>query len=255
MLKKRIIFTLLYQNKSFYLSRNFRLQKIGNLEWLKKNYDFSILTKSVDEIIILNVSREKNQIEDFSKAIKTFSKECFLPISAGGKIIDIDVAKKYINSGADKLVINTNLFNKKLLKEISHTFGAQCVIGSLDYIKNKNNYDIYINNGKEKCLKKIKLVFKYLEKMPVGEILLNSIDQDGTGNGFDFDILKNIPKNFIKPVILSGGAGNYKHILKALKNKKVDSIATANLLNFVGNGLQEVRYLLMRNGVKLAAWI
>jgi cyclase len=255
MLKKRIIFTLLYQNKSFYLSRNFRLQKIGNLDWLKKNYDFSILTKSVDEIIILNVSREKNQIEDFSKAIKKFSKECFLPISAGGKIIDIDVAKKYISSGADKLVVNTNLFNKILIKEIASTFGAQCVIGSIDYIKKKNNFDIYINNGKEKSIKKIKLVFEYLEKMPIGEILLNSIDQDGTGNGFDFDILKHVPKNFIKPVILSGGAGNYKHILKALKNKKVDSIATANLLNFVGNGLQEARYLLMRNGVKLAEWI
>jgi cyclase len=255
MLKKRIIFTLLYQNKSFYLSRNFRLQKIGNLDWLKKNYDFSILTKSVDEIIILNVSREKNQIENFSKVIKKFSKECFLPISVGGKIIDIEVAKKYISSGADKLVVNTNLFNKTLIKEIASTFGAQCVIGSIDYIKKKNNFDIYIKNGKEKFIKKIKLVFEYLEKMPVGEILLNSIDQDGTGNGFDFDILKHVPKNFAKPVILSGGAGNYKHILKALKNKKVDSIATANLLNFVGNGLQEARYLLMRNGIKLAEWI
>ena len=73
MLKKRIIFTLLYQDRSFFLSRNFRLQKIGNLDWLKKNYDFSNFTKSVDEIILLNVSRNKRNYKEFCDTIEEFT--------------------------------------------------------------------------------------------------------------------------------------------------------------------------------------
>ena len=111
MIKKRLIFTLLFQKDSFFLSRNFRLQKIGNFDWLKKNYDFSLIADSVDEIILLNVSRNENEINNFCEIIKTFTKECFIPISTEENI-NLDIAKKYIQSGADKLVINSNLFNK-----------------------------------------------------------------------------------------------------------------------------------------------
>jgi len=255
MLKKRIVFTLLHQEKSFYLSRNFRLQKVGDLDWLKRNYDFTLITKSVDEIIVLDVSRKGKDINNFCNIIKKFTKDCFIPISVGGKINDLEIAKRYIDSGADKLVINTNLFNKKLLEKISHTFGEQCLIASVDFKRENKNFRAYTNNGKEKNSKDIKLIFKLLEKFPIGEIYLNSIDRDGTGNGFEFDVLKHLPKTLNKPIIFSGGAGNYKHLLKALKNKKIDAIATANLLNFVGNGLQEARNLIAQNGFKLAEWI
>ena len=255
MLKKRIIFTLLYQDKSFHLSRNFRLQKIGNLDWLKKNYDFSNLTKSVDEIVLLNVSRYKKNYNDFCTTIKKFTKECFIPIAVGGGINNLEIAKKYIGSGADKLVLNTNLFNEKLITEISNVFGEQCLVGSLDYTKYKNKFLFYINNGSEKSGIKIENLFDQISKLPIGELIINSIDRDGTGNGFDFEILKFVPKNFYKPLIFTGGAGNYKHILEALKKKQIHSIATANLLNFVGSGLQETRRQIIDNGVDLAKWI
>jgi cyclase len=254
MLKKRIIFTLLFKDGSFYLSRNFRLQKVGNLEWIKKNYDFSIITKSVDELIILNVSRNKNSIKSFCKTIEIFTKECFIPISAGGKIDNVDVAKKYIDSGVDKLVINTNLFNINLLSKISHIYGEQCLIGSVDYTRDNKIFKFFIGNGKIYNPIKVSELFKKILKLPIGELILNSIDKDGTGNGFDFKILEYIPKNFFKPLIFSGGAGNYLHLLEALRKKKIHSITTANLLNFVGNGLQEARDLILKNGVKLAKW-
>ena len=254
MLKKRIIFTLLYQDGSFCLSRNFTLQKVGNLNWIKKNYDFSIITKSIDELIILNVSRKKNSIKDFCKTIETFTKECFIPIAAGGKISSISIAKKYINSGADKLVINSNLFNSNLLKKISNTYGEQCLIGSVDYMRENNNFKFFIKNGESYNPIKVSDLFKKILKIPVGEIILNSIDKDGTGTGFDFKILDHVSSKFFKPLIFSGGAGNYVHILEALKKKKIHSIATANLLNFVGNGLQESRDLIKQNKVELAEW-
>jgi cyclase len=254
MLKKRIIFTLLYQDGSFCLSRNFRLQQVGNLKWLKKNYDFSIIAKSIDELILLNVSRKNDSIDDFCKVVQTFSKECFIPLSVGGKISNLGIVKKYINSGADKLVVNTNLFNVLLLKNISQVYGEQCLIGSIDFSRENNKYKFYTENGKLLNPLNAKELFKKIHKLPVGEIILNSIDNDGTGNGFDFNILNHIPKNFSKPLIFSGGAGNYIHLLEALKKRKIHSIATANLLNFVGNGLQEARDLIKQKKIELAEW-
>ena len=93
MLKKRLIFTLLYQKKNFYLSRNFRLQKIGDIKWLKKNYNFTLLTRCVDEIILLDVSREKQNLKDFVNIIKKISEDCFIPLSVGGKIVFADIDK------------------------------------------------------------------------------------------------------------------------------------------------------------------
>ena len=255
MIKKRLIFTLLFEKNSFFLSRNFRLQKIGNYDWLKKNYDFSLITESVDEIILLNVSRNESEINNFCETIKVFTKECFIPISAGGKISNLEIAKKYIQSGADKLVINSNLFKKDLLKKIANTFGEQCIIGSLDYMNINDNFIFYIKNGSKKINIKTKKIFNILSKLPIGEVILNSIDMDGTSNGFDFSILKEVPKTFQKPIIYSGGAGNYKHLVDAFKKKKIDSISTANLLNFVGDGLQEARKQIIKQNIELAKWI
>ena len=255
MIKKRVIFTLLFEKDSFFLSRNFRLQKIGNFEWLKKNYDFSVIANSVDEIILLNVSRNEPEIDNFCKIIKTFTKECFIPISAGGKISSIEIAKKYIQSGADKLVINSNLFNRDLLNKIANTYGEQCIIASLDYSNIDNNFIFYSKNGSTKVNIKLKTIFNLLTKLPIGEVILNSIDMDGTSNGFNFSILKKIPKKFQKPIIYAGGAGNHKHLIDALKKKKIDSISTANLLNFVGNGLQEARKQIIKKKIRLAKWI
>ncbi len=254
MLKKRLIFTLLYQEENFYLSRNFRLQKVGNLDWLKKNYNFSLITKSVDEIIILDVSRKNTDTQKFCKILQKFMKDCFVPLSVGGKIDSLKIAKNYIDAGADKLVLNTSLLNIKLIRELAKTFGEQCLIGSLDY-KNKNDkIKFYSNGGSKEINLNLNSIFKKIKNLPIGEVILNSIDRDGTGNGYDFRILRKIPKIFNKPLIFSGGAGNYKHFLEGFKKKEIDALSTANLLNFVGDGLQVARESIINQGYKLAKW-
>ena len=99
------------------------------------------------------------------------------------------------------------------------------------YHEKTNTYDILINNGKNKIDLDISEYFNLLKKKPIGELLLNSIDRDGTGFGFDFEILKSV-KNFNIPIIFQGGVGNAKHLLEGFKNKYIDAAATANLLNF-----------------------
>ena len=146
-------------------------------------------------------------------------------------------------------------FNNKLLNSIAKVYGEQCIIGSVDYKRSGSSFDVFTNNGSSLLQIKLKELFNTLNDLPVGEIFLNSIDRDGTGNGFDFKILNHVPKQFHKPIIFSGGAGNFNHFTQALKNKKIDAVATANLLNFVGDGLQEVRRLIINQGFRLSEWI
>ena len=253
MLKKRLIFTLLYEDDYFILSRNFNRQKIGTYTWLQDNYNFSNISWHIDEMILLNISnsRNKKNKKNFIKILKKISKNSFMPISAGGGIDTEDDAKKILDNGADKIVINSNILKKNFIERLALKFGRQCIVASVDYKKNEfNTYDVLVNNGKNRINLNISEYFNLLKKKPIGELLLNSIDRDGTGFGFDFEILK-LAKNFNIPIIFQGGVGNAKHLLEGFKNKYIDAAATANLLNFIGNGIKDARDIISNNKINL----
>ena len=253
MLKKRIIFSLLYCDGYFVQSRNFNLQKVGDVNWLEKNYDFKKISYFIDELLVLDISRKKKNLDMFLKNLNLISKFCFMPISVGGGINNLHMVKKILSNGADKVVINSNL-NLKLLKEISRTYGQQSIIASIDYKKDRGKYKIFIKNSVEELKISVKDYLMKVVNFPVGEIMLNSIDQDGTGNGIDFKILKFLPKKIKKSIIISGGCGNSIHLSEGLNNKKVDAVSTANLLNFVGDGLKKAREDMLSKNFKLPIW-
>jgi len=256
MLKKRIIFTLLYDDGNFMLSRNFRLQKVGNVDWLKKNYNFSHISFFIDELIIFDVSRNERNIDKFCKTLNELTEGCFVPITAGGGIRKLDDAKFLLRSGADKVSINTSLFSDlPLLKDLVKNFGKQCVVGSLDLKKTDyGKYEIWTESGTRVINQDISSLLSFLEKDYIGEVYINSINQDGTGQGYDLDLLKNIPNNMSIPLILAGGVGNAFHLLEGLKNSKVDAVATAHLFNFIGDGLKKARQNVLDKDIQLASW-
>lgn len=255
MLKKRIIFTLLYDSGNFVLSRNFRLQKVGNIDWLKKNYDFSKISFYIDELIVLDVSRKNRDLNLFCENLKILTKDSFVPVAAGGGINSYEHASKLLKSGADKLVLNSSLFNnKKLLENLVKAFGRQCIVGSLDINKNNDlNYDVLINNGSKIIHKFNSELTNVIDFTMIGEFYLNSINRDGTGQGFDFNIL-NFFNNNNTPIILAGGAGNSLHLSEGLLDRRVDAVATAHLFNFVGDGLKKARLNLINSNISLAKW-
>ena len=253
MLKKRIIFTLLYCDGHFIQSRNFNIQKVGDVNWLEKNYDFKQISYFIDELIILDISRNKKNLSAFLKNLHLISKFCFMPISVGGGINDFNIVRKILSNGADKVVINSNL-SLNLLKEISKTYGQQSIIASVDYKKINNSYQFYIKNGNQQLKTTAKAYLSKLNNYPIGEIILNSIDRDGTGNGLDFEILKYLPKKIRKSIIISGGCGKSSHLSEGLKNKKIDAVSTANLLNFIGDGLKKARETMLKNKFNLPEW-
>ncbi len=256
MLKKRLIFTLLYDRGSFILSRNFRIQNVGNIEWLKKNYDFSQISYSIDELVVLDVTRGKKNLEEFCSTLKKLTDGCFVPISAGGGIKQIDSARMLLRSGADKVVINSELYSGNgFVGELAREFGQQCVVGSIDVkMSTTQNYQVWSENGVNCQPGSAKDWIEMVLNGSVGEIYINSMDRDGTGQGYDLGILDLLPKSVSKPVILAGGAGNAAHLSVGLMDMRVDAVATANLFNFVGDGLKKARESLVTNGIVLPMW-
>lgn len=253
MLKKRVIFALLFEKNHFVLSRNFNLQRFGDFNWLSNNYNFKKITFSIDELLIINVNRNNKNFDKFFTYLKKINRISFIPLCAGGGINTYDIAQETLNSGADKIIVNSLIYNNpSLIDKIAKSYGAQSIIASIDVKKKKNKYSVFIDNGKKEIPYSLKEWLEFIQTLKIGEIYLNSIDKDGSGNGYDFDILKCLPKKFNIPVIFAGGAGNYLHLLEGLKNKKIDAVSTANLINFIGDGLINARKKLLKNNIKLA---
>jgi len=238
------------------MSRNFRLQKVGDLSWLNTNYNFSRISFSIDELIVLDVSRAERNSLEFCHALQTLTKGCFVPIAAGGGVRSIEDARKLLRSGADKIVVNTLLYEKNgYVKNLASEFGTQCIVGSMD-IKTltDGSCKAYSNLG---SICQPGEAVEWIEKIvndEIGELYLNSIDRDGTGQGYDFQLLNLIPKNMQKPLILSGGVGNVTHLAAGLNDPRVDAVATANLFNFIGDGLKKARQALIADEIVLPFW-
>lgn len=250
---KRIIFALLFKDSNFYLSRNFRLQKVGDINWLKNNFSFNESLNTIDELVILNVNREncKKNMNNFIQMVNDLRKTIFIPITIGGGINSSSDAKLYFENGADKISISSNFNDVELIKSISKEYGSQSISLILDYKKIKKRNIIFINNGlKESKNLNDFLKMKKLQSF-VGDIIFNSIDNDGSGSGLDLKLI-NILNKINNPILLMGGAGKPEHFDLALKNSKISGVVTANLFNFLGNGLKITRDILFKNKIKIA---
>lgn len=251
MLKKRLTFTLLYSAGFFYLSRNFRLQQVGDLEWLLKNYQLQTVLTYVDELFVIDVSRTDRDHNDFCRVLSIISQQSFLPITAGGGISSLSYVAQLFSAGADKVLVNTAIWsNPELLVSISSRYGSQALVASLDVKRTPAGYLFLSSNATTECQLSDE-IFNLLMSH-CGEILLTSIDQDGTGQGYDFKSLTLLPLSSALPVIISGGAGNSDHLRAGLQHERVDAVNTAHLFNFVGDGLKQARIELLQAGIQLA---
>lgn len=254
-LLKRIIFCLYYKDGFFYISRNFRLQKVGNVEWLIKNFGFGHTSNYVDEIIIILVKKKPNSydFEDFFKNIFKLRKNIFIPITLGGGIRDLKTTKQFFDNGADKILVNTLTYKKKeIVEEIASSYGAQAICVMVDYKKRAKQYELYSNCGTYLENIGFKEHIESLNNISCGEIILNSIDNDGNAEGINMKILNQISKKINKPILIMGGAGKPEHLFQALESKQVSGVITANLFNFLGDGLKFARVYALKNNIPLA---
>lgn len=255
MLRKRIIFTLIYSNGNFMQSRNFRLQKVGDINWLEKNYKFQKIAFSLDELIVLNASRDEKSPLEFAKIINRLTDDVFIPIAAGGGIRSIEDAELLFKNGADKIILNSSLIEDKVLVEaLVQKYGSQSIVASIDYRRIGDQREVYIHDGTTKLDLSLQEYISYLEQLHIGEIYLNSIDQDGTGFGYDIKTIEEVAKFITVPLIIAGGAGNELHLMEGLNTDHVSAVATANLFNFIGDGLPKARAKIIDLHFDIARW-
>jgi imidazole glycerol-phosphate synthase subunit HisF len=255
MVKNRLIFTLLHNKGNYILSRNFCLQKVGNLKWLRKNYNSDAIAFSIDELVVLNVEKAEKNTDKFLKNLIQLSRNIFLPIAAGGGIRSIEDAYKFFGAGADKLVVNTAIMEQPdFVRLLSEIFGSQSVVASVDCKKEGNSYRTYIRGGSVNTNLTPEEMIKRAEDLGAGEIYLTSIDRDGTGEGYDIKLLSAATAVTRLPVIASGGAGMYEHFVEGVKKGGVAAVSTANLFNFLVDGLTKTREFIQKEGIELATW-
>jgi cyclase len=255
MAKKRVIFSLLYSSGYFFLSRNFRLQKAGDVNWLLKNFKFSDLSRSIDELVIVDVTRGEKDRKKYLDAVSSVISQCFIPVALGGSLESFEDAALMINSGADKLIFNSAYWTAPdTVRRVVDTYGEQCVIGCLDIKKGANGEYVAVTSNGSETVGSFSEWLATMQSIGFGELMIQSIDLDGTGFGLDLDILDNLPVKFDKPLILCGGSGKASHIHAGLQHSSVDAVATANLFNFIGDGLAKARSALVEGGLELAHW-
>ena len=255
MVKPRLIFTLLHNKGAFMLSRNFRLQHVGDLDWIKKCYNFNSIAFSIDELVVLNVERGDKDMRLFSKNISELIKNCFMPIAAGGGIKSVEAAFMLFDAGADKLVVNTAIVkDPKLIKELVKIFGGQSIVASIDYKTVGDRQYVFIDNGVTDTGLSVEEVLKSAIDLGVGEIYLTSINKDGTGQGYDITTVRKISAISPMPVIASGGVGRFDHLVDGIIKGNAQAVSTANLFNFMVDGLTEARIVMKEHGIALSEW-
>ena len=188
----------------------------------------------VDELAFLDIRATLQKREPNLEILKRIANECFMPLSYGGGINNFETAKNILAIGFEKIIINTEAINNPgLIKELSETFGNQSVIVSIDVKKNLfGKYQIFIEDGTKKTKINLKDWAVEVQKLGAGEILLTSMNQEGTWNGYDIELIKNIVNSVEIPVIANGGAGNTDDIIKVFKETDVSAVALGSMVVF-----------------------
>ena len=247
MLRKRLILCLLMKGDLFMNSRQFKLNPVGNLETILQYLHFD----AIDELVILNVSRGEKDLPAFAENLEKLAKYCFIPIAAGGGVRTLDDCKILLNAGADKIVINSSLHNDPgFVSQAIKKYGTQCIVASVDVKKERNGQNsVYINNGADSLGVEPLVYCKNIEKLGVGEIFVTSIDKDGTCQGYDIELVKQIAEAVNVPVIASGGVGDFKHLVEGINLGGASAVSAANIFHFVGQSLWKAKEYVREMGI------
>lgn len=226
----RIIPCLLVDNKALYKTVNFK-----NPRYLGDPFNTIRLFngKEVDEIIVVDIGASRDKKNPDFDFIKKLASECFMPICYGGGLSTIEDVEKVFRLGIDKVSFNTALHsNIPLLKEAIKRYGSQSIVASVDYKKIGKNYIVYINNGKKKIELELFSFVKKLENMGVGEIVLTSIDREGTYLGYD-DVSFDVCDTVNVPVAVNGGASSIDEMFNAI-SKGASAAIAGSLFSYYG---------------------
>ena len=205
------------------------LRVIGSPEVFAKKY----YEQGVDELVYLDSVASLYGRNNLHSIVKKTAKEVFIPLTVGGGIRSVKDVNSLLRVGADKISINTAAVKRpELLKEIAETYGSQALVLSIEAKKQNNSWEVLTDNGRERTGLDVFEWSKQAIELGIGEILITSIDKEGTQKGFDIDLIKKLTSLVNIPVIVSGGLGKVDHLLDVIKIDNIDAVAVASFLHY-----------------------
>lgn len=225
-------------------------RKVGRpLDLARKYYALG-----VDELFYMDIVASLYNRNSLSELVEASTEAVFVPLTVGGGIRSIDDAAQLLRSGADKLAVNTAAIrNPRLIEDIAGRFGSQCMVVSIEAKRERDrpSWEALTDNGRNHTGKDVVEWSREAEALGAGEILLTSIDQEGTRSGFDLDLLAAVTAAVRIPVIASGGLGHPRHLTEALLTGGVDAVAVADALHYDRFGLADFQEAAREAGLPL----
>lgn len=249
MLKKRIIPCLDIKNGRTVKGVNFLgLRDAGDPIELSQRY----IESGADELVYLDITATVNQENIFYDLIKKIAQTVDIPFTVGGGIKTLQDVSKIISSGADKISLNSRaLEDPNLISEIAKRFGSQCLVLAVDTKEVQGSWIVYKNGGRVPTRYNAKEWIKIAQDLGAGEILLTSMNNDGTREGFAIDIIQEISETINIPLIASGGAGTIGHFIDLFKNTKATGALAASIFHYQDISIKELKRKLLKKGIAL----
>ena len=247
MLKNRIIPCLDVKNGRVVKGINFvDLQDAGDPVEQAKIYSDG----GADEICFLDITASNENRDTIYEVVKETSKKCFVPLTVGGGVRNVEDINKLLNCGADKVSINTAAVqDANVVIESSKKFGSQCIVVAIDAKKNGNKWDVYTHGGRNNSGLDALDFAKKMEDSGAGELLVTSMDRDGTQIGYDIDLMKKISSIVNIPLIASGGVGNLEHMVEGIKDGNASAVLAASIFHYGTHSVIEAKKYLSSKGV------
>ena len=222
------------------------LKEVGDpVELAQKYYE-----QGADELVFLDINASYENRDTMLDVVEKVSKVIFIPFTVGGGIRTIEDIKETLRAGADKVSLNSIIVkNPDLINEASKIYGSQCIVAAIDAKKHGDKWNVYINGGRVDTGKDVIEWIKEVQKRGAGEILLTSMDADGTKDGYDIELLKAANSVCKVPLIASGGCGSLDDFVRVFKEDVADAALAASLFHYGTLSVKQVKETLKENGI------
>jgi len=208
-------------------------------------------SQDADELVFLDISASHEGRAFLLDTLRDVAQNCFVPLTAGGGVRTLSDIKELLSAGADKVSVNSYaLENPEFIKEAAEMFGNQCIIVSIDVRKNaQGNYEVYTERGTRQTGRDAVEWAREVTRLGAGEILLTSIDKEGTMAGYDLPLVRAVASAVTIPVIANGGAGNRQHLADVLESTHTQAVAASSIFHFSDSNLSQVKSFLFNSGL------
>ena len=224
----------------------------GDPAEVAKRYDL----EGADEICMLDIDASYQERSTTLATVEAIANQVFIPFTVGGGIKKIQDIEVLLKSGADKVSINTSaILEPKLIEDASKEFGSQCIVVAIDAKKEGDLWSVFTHGGKNKTQLNAIDWAKKVEDLGAGEILMTSMDKDGTKSGYDNDLNQKLASELKIPLIASGGAGTLEHLVDAIKVGKADAILAASIFHYKEISIEKVKEVLLMNNISVRSKI